>query len=142
MTTATPPPPSCGNFTPHEAHDYFYGWPREKGRCGGLPVAEPAAEAAPFAEWVILELMGHRRLAGRLTEQEIAGKGFLRLDVPAVGDQLAASQLYNPASVYCITPTTEDVARAVATRSTPAPVSRWELEPARPLSDVDGEGPF
>lgn len=80
-----------------------------------------------FAEWVILELMGHRRLAGFLSEQEIAGKGFLRLEIPG---QPGATQLYNPTSVYCITPTTEAIARAVATTSQPAPVQRWELPPA------------
>lgn len=80
-----------------------------------------------FAEWVILELMGHRRLAGFLTEQEVAGKGFLRLDIPG---QPPATQLYNPTAVYAITPTTEDIARAVAMTSQPAPVQRWELPPA------------
>lgn len=104
-------------------------------------------ERTPFAEWVILELMGHRRLAGYLTEQEIAGRGFLRLDVPPDDGQSSASQLYSPTSVYCTTPTTETVARAVATGSRPAPVHRWELEPARPLSGADSEadldeGPF
>lgn len=90
-------------------------------------------EANPFAEWVILELMGHRRLAGYLTEQEIAGRGFLRLDVPGADGLPPATQLYNPSSVYCITPTTEEIARAVATGNRPAPVSRWELQPS-----VDG----
>jgi hypothetical protein len=94
--------------------------------------------AAPFAEWVILELMGHRRLAGWLTEQEIAGKGFLRLDVPPVDGQPGASQLYSPNAVYCITPTTQALARAVAAGSRPEPVQRWEL-PA--LAQAD-EGPF
>jgi hypothetical protein len=84
-------------------------------------------ESTPFAQWVILELMGHRRLAGFLTEQEIAGKGFLRLDSPG---QQGATQLYNPTAVYAITPTTEDIARAVAATSQPAPVQRWELPPA------------
>lgn len=101
-------------------------------------------ERTPFAEWVILELLGHRRLAGHLTEQEIAGKGFLRLDIPAVDGQPAATQLYSPAAVYCITPTTEEVARAVATGNRPAPVQRWELEPAQPLTPakLDGEPPW
>lgn len=101
-------------------------------------------ERTPFAEWVILELMGHRRLAGYLTEQEIAGKGFLRLDVPSIDGQPSATQLYNPTSVYCITPTVEAVARAVATGNQPAPVHRWELAPARSVPDTDDvdEGPF
>lgn len=43
-----------------------------------------------------------------------------------VGDT-TATQFYSAAAVYCITPTTEDVARSVAARNQPAPVSRWEL---------------
>lgn len=80
-----------------------------------------------FAEWVILELMGHRRLAGYLTEVEIAGRGFLRLEIPSVPP---VTQLYNPTSVYAITPTTEDTARRVATLTRVAPVQPWELPPA------------
>lgn len=82
----------------------------------------------PFAEWVIIELLGHRRLAGYLTEQEIAGASFLRLDVPA---DPPVTQYYAPGSVYAITPTTEEIARAVARGSRPSPVRRWELEPAK-----------
>lgn len=91
----------------------------------------------PFAEWAIVELMGHRRLAGWLTEQEIAGKGFLRLDVPAVDGQPGASQLYSPNAVYCITPTTEDLARRVAAGSRPEPVQRWELPAAPETFDAE-----
>lgn len=90
-----------------------------------MPSEPEHREAEPFAEWAIVELMGHRRLAGYLTEQEIAGKGFLRLDIP--GDP-PATQFYSPTSVYAITPTTEAIARAVATSTRPMPVQRWELE--------------
>lgn len=87
------------------------------------------AEAPAFSEWVILELLGHRRLAGLLTEQQIAGHGFLRLDVPGESDETwSASQWYSPASVYCITPTTEEIARKVARQNRPEPATRWELE--------------
>lgn len=82
---------------------------------------------AKFAEWVILELMGHRRLAGFLTEQEIGGASFLRLDIPGENGRQAATQLYSPQAVYCITPTTEELARAVAGENQPEPVHRWEL---------------
>jgi hypothetical protein len=79
-------------------------------------------------EWVILELMGHRRLAGLLSAVEIAGAPFLRLDVPGK-DGTVATQFYAPAAVYCITPTTEEMARLVAERDQPEPVQRWELRP-------------
>jgi hypothetical protein len=99
-----------------------------------------------FAEWVILELLGHRRLGGHLTEVTIAGAGFLRLDIPAGNGQPPMTQIVNPSSVYAITPTTEDIARRVATLGRPSPVSRWELA-AAPVHDEDDdadedEGPF
>lgn len=39
-----------------------------------------------FDSWAILELMGHVRLAGRVSETMIAGAPMLRLDVPATED--------------------------------------------------------
>jgi hypothetical protein len=92
-------------------------------------------KAEPFKGWCIIELMGHRRLAGYVREQNIAGAGFLRLDVPDVRSvdapyetpKFTATQFYPPSSVYCLTPTTEEIARAVAARSRPEPVQRWEL---------------
>jgi hypothetical protein len=90
-----------------------------------------------FEGWAIVELFGHRRLAGYVREQEIAGSTFVRLDVPDVApdadpDAAVATQYYNPSAVYCLTPTSETTARAVAALSQPAPVKRWELPAATP----------
>ena len=87
-------------------------------------------EKPPFEGWAILELMGHRRLGGYVAEATVAGAGFLRIDVPGA-DGPEATQFYSPSSVYCLTPTTEAMARAVAVRSRLEPVQRWEL-PAAP----------
>jgi hypothetical protein len=85
-----------------------------------------------FEGYCILELMGHRRLAGYVREQTVGGASFLRLDVPgpAEGSEPVATQFYSPAAVYCITPTTEAIARRLAQASRPEPVQRWELPPA------------
>lgn len=92
-------------------------------------------EKDSFEGWAILELMGHRRLAGYLRQQEVAGAAFIRIDVPQPeGPDPAITQFYTPAAVYCITPTTETMARAVARTSEPAPVQRWELPEAHALS--------
>lgn len=126
-------------------------------------------DRTPFEGWAILELMGHRRLAGYVRETELAGTGMLRLDVPthavavctcgstdpdsishvdhqhdcmlfqdenAAPPDAQATQFYSPSSVYCLTPTTETVARALAAKSRPAPVQRWELPPAPPVATV------
>lgn len=79
-----------------------------------------------FEEWAILELMGHRRLAGKVTDAVIGGGAFLRIDIPGK-DGCQTTQFYSPNSVYCISPTTEDIARAVAAQSEPAPVFPWEM---------------
>jgi hypothetical protein len=92
-----------------------------------------------FAEWCVLELMGHRRLAGFVTEQQIGGASFIRIDVPAAAGApdaketergWVATQFYGASSVYCLTPTTEALARKVAVHYAPAPVNRWELPAA------------
>lgn len=81
-------------------------------------------------EWCVVELLGHRRVGGYVTEQTIAGKGFLRIDIPR-RDGTMTTQFANPDSLYCLTPTTEELARAVALENQPEPVHRWELPPAR-----------
>jgi hypothetical protein len=81
-----------------------------------------------FDEWAILELMGHRRLAGKVTDAVIGGGAFIRIDIPTK-DKSKITQFYSPGSVYCISPCTEEIATQVAIRSEPEPVSRWELRP-------------
>jgi hypothetical protein len=100
----------------------------------------------PLQGWFIVELLGHRRLAGYVTEQTIAGAGFLRIDVPGHGAEPIATQFFAPSSVYALTPTTEDMARRVAEASRIEPVKEWELPSQRSLpgrsddADEDHEG--
>lgn len=86
--------------------------------------------------WCVLELMGHRRLGGFVRPVEIAGAPFLRIDVPTPDTQdesgpWSATQMYSPSAVYCMTPTTMAMAKIAAASSEVAPVSRWELPPAK-----------
>jgi hypothetical protein len=92
-----------------------------------------SVETPKFSEWCVLELMGHRRLAGKVTEEQIAGAGVLRLDVPGDDGKPDVTQFYSPSSLYCITPVTEEIARAMAKRYRPEPVSRFDL-PALPAA--------
>ncbi len=93
-----------------------------------------------FQEWCVLELMGHRRLGGLVSEQEIAGAAFLRIDVPGEDSEIVATQFYSSSAVYCITPVSEEMARAVAKGNQPQPVQRWELPaPKTAGSGANGE---
>lgn len=99
-----------------------------------------------FDDWAILEILGHRRLGGRVSEQLIAGAPFVRIDVPAIGEEKPATQFYSPGAVYCITPCAEDLARRVAEGSRVRPVERWELPAAlttaRPAPGGGGDDDF
>ena len=98
-------------------------------------------DESTFESWAILELMGHRRMAGLVSEQTIGGQAFLRIDVPETKEQAAFTQFYGAGSVYCMTPTTEEIARAVAAMSQVKPVQKYELalpEPRRPY-DADND---
>lgn len=80
-----------------------------------------------FEGWAIIELMGHRRLAGYVREETLAGQGLLRLDVPGDDGVTMATQYYHPNALYCLTPTTEEIARGLAARVKPEPVTRYDL---------------
>ena len=98
-----------------------------------------AEERGTFEGWCVLELMGHRKLGGFVSEATIGGGWFIRIDVPGTTEHPGATQFYAPAAVYGITPTTEEIARRLASRLRPEPVSEWELPklPSGPVVDVD-----
>ena len=94
------------------------------------------AETETFQSWAIVELMGHTKIAGLVTEQALAGGAFLRVDVPGTRNEWVMTKLYGASAVYCITPVTEDLARRAAQAITaPRPVTRWELPV---LKDTEG----
>lgn len=93
------------------------------------PHAETAAEApATGADWCVVEIFGHRRLAGLVLEEDKAGTRMLRIDVPTVAWREVASedeaagrdavpeiidwttQWYGGAAIFSITPTDEATA--------------------------------
>jgi len=80
-----------------------------------------------FEEWALVELFGHQKIVGKVSETSLAGGAFLRVDVPALGDSPAFTRFYGPGAIYSINPVTEDIARGLMTRYRNEPVSRYEL---------------
>ena len=85
-----------------------------------------------FDQWAIIELLGHVKIAGHVTEVEMFGSKLGRVDIP--NDDGFTTQYFNGSSLYRLTPTTEDIARAVAKNNQPAPVYRWELPETKQLT--------
>jgi len=86
-----------------------------------------------FEQWAIVELFGHARLAGLVTEQTIGGNSFVRVDVPAVGGNAEFTKLYGQGAIYAMSFVDRDVALAAAERLDEKPVSVYGL------ADVNAE---
>jgi hypothetical protein len=95
-----------------------------------------------FDCWAVLELFGHVRLAGRVTEASIGGCSFLRVDVPDAEGGIQFTRYFGNGAIYSMTPVTEEVARRVGNGSAQAPVKPWEMpKPALPPADDYHEPP-
>lgn len=76
-----------------------------------------SATANKFDTWPLVEIMGHQRAAGRVTEATIAGGVMLRIDIPKDAEsQEFITQYVNTTSIFRLTPTTEEIVRAALTR--------------------------
>lgn len=90
-------------------------------------------KAPAVGMWVIMEIFGHQRIAGYMTEQTIGGQGFIRIDVPEIpaerGNEAMQphTKFYGPGAVYAINPVDEPIARLAATQIRHAPVSEYGL---------------
>lgn len=100
-----------------------------------------------FESWGLVEVMGHKQFAGYVSEVVVAGQGFVRVQVPKVGDQQPFEKLIGTSSIYAITPLGEQAARAMAAGLREEPIQAWELPTVRQVAgptddpdDLDGHG--
>lgn len=92
------------------------------------------SQKEPEPLWAILELLGHKRLAGRVSEEERFGVNMGRIDIPNA-DGSYSTQFFGGASIYRLSPVTEEVARAVALSTHERPVQSWELPKQLPAKE-------
>ena len=92
---------------------------------------------AKFEEWAVIDLFGHRRLAGRVSEAAILGGQLLRLDIP-LEDGKFLTQFLGPGSIYSMTVVSETVARQVASCNKPEPIHQWEFPQLAEAHSPDG----
>jgi len=103
---------------------------------GRIEVAEDR-----FDVWAIVEMLGHKILAGRVTEHVVAGQAFIRVDVPETPQEAAFSKLLGPGSIYAISPCSQELARAAAAslHAEPIPVYIPKALPAGPQLATEAE---
>lgn len=84
-------------------------------------------EKKPFDQWGLVEVMGHQKYAGRVSEETIGGASFVRVDVPECDGVPAFTKLLGAGSIFAITPTTEAIAREVGKRWQCRPINVFDL---------------
>lgn len=99
-----------------------------------------------FDQWCILDLFGHQRTAGHVTEATVGGCAFIRIDVPE-GEGFR-TEYYGNGAVYSMRPVSEEIAREVVKSNITQPVHSYEvsslLKRLAPASsnDPDEETPW
>ena len=93
-------------------------------------------ETESIETWAIVEIMGHRQFAGKVSEQLVAEQVFLRIDVwTGSGSAPEYTKLFSPQAIYSITPVDEPAARAYAEQIAAEPFELWRLDDLRKSMD-------
>jgi len=95
-------------------------------------------EQTTFESYCIIELFGHQRIAGKVTEQVIAGQGFIRVDVPATKRQPAFTRMFGSGAIYSITPVEKEIAERAAEAIYVEPVTIY-IAPTHQLEEHEEE---
>lgn len=117
--------------------------PMEKNNPLDPPTNGADMNTEPFCQWAIVELFGHQRMAGRVTNEAVGGCNFVRVDVPETKGRPAFTRLLGQGAIYAINIVSEDVARAAAASFKSEPVSVFDLPQLRQqsLPIYGGDGP-
>ena len=87
-----------------------------------------------FDEWCIVELFGHQKMAGHVTQSPLGD--MLRVDVHTDEDTILYTRFINPKAIYAINPVSQEVALLVGRQFAQPPVSHWELQDMLPKQPV------
>ncbi len=106
----------------------------------------PESTQNAFETWAVVELFGHNVIAGKVSEQVVAGTGFVRVDVPEISNIASYSRLFGGSAIYSITPCSEEIARQYAENLRARPIVIYQVSlPAQIGQEDDGgeeEAPF
>lgn len=84
-----------------------------------------------FSQHCIVELFGHQRIAGLVTEETIGGATFIRVDVPKTSKRAGFTKFYGATAIYAITPTDQETADLAAESFAAMPIESWRLTEVR-----------
>jgi hypothetical protein len=80
-----------------------------------------------FQDWAFVELMGHNKIAGHVTEYKFGNQSMIRIDVPQIDDMPKFSKIFNVSAVYAITPLSEQDATDYARKIKAKPLDVFDM---------------
>lgn len=78
--------------------------------------------------WALVELFGHSKVAGKVSEHNLGSATFIRVDVPETPKNGPFTRFLNPSAIYAINPMTEEAARVFANQIEAAPIQAWDVK--------------
>lgn len=84
-------------------------------------------ENQKFETTALIELFGHTRMAGTISEQTIGSSTFIRVDVPETELNPKFTRFLNPSAIYAINPITEEVMQEMAENMQVKPIDTWDI---------------
>jgi hypothetical protein len=76
---------------------------------------------------MVVELFGHQKIAGYVSEHNVAGAPFIRVDVPETETTPAFSRMFHPNAIYCFNPCDTETMIAMVDRLEVRPIEPFEI---------------
>jgi hypothetical protein len=81
-----------------------------------IPTPEPAEESSQLKAWALVEIFGHTRIVGFLSQQAFGSGVLFRVDVPDLTSsgkviRQGFTRYFGLAAIYSITPISEEMVR-------------------------------
>lgn len=97
--------------------------------------------------FALVELFGHTKIAGRISDHAVGSSMFVRIDVPETKTVKQFSRIINPSAIYSITPVSEVICNEMANIFRVEPLNVFEINSIKGLSeghynDIDDDDDF
>ena len=89
-------------------------------------------EKEPKREFAVVEMMGHRKIAGEIKQSELAPGALIRVDVFGANGEIERTEHVGSSAIYDITICSEQTAKAVAVANSPVPSFAYDVMKSRP----------
>ncbi len=89
-------------------------------------------EKETIEQFAVVEMMGHRKIAGRIMQSELAPGALIRVDVFGATGEIERTEHVGSSAIYDITICSEQTAKAAAIAHNPQPSFAFDILKPRP----------